>query len=154
MNQDPAFDASIPVLTEVVSDEVNPPAANESIAGESPAPEKAAGESNAAPVLADSTGSAPGADLGEQMERRAIDRWSGEQWSVMERRVTNRILQQLQGRVDFVLEQRLREGIAEAVERAMGDLADEIRLGLQGTLGEVVSRAVSQEIAHIQTLGK
>ena len=92
--------------------------------------------------------------LGAQLERRAIDRWSGEQWSVLERRVTNRILQQLQGRVDFVLEQRLREGIAEAVERAMGDLADEIRLGLQGTLGDVVSRAVSQEIAHIQTLGK
>lgn len=158
MNQDPAFDASIPVLTEVVtevaSDEVNPPAANESAAGESPAPEKAAGESNAAPVVADSTDSAPGADLGEQMERRAIDRWSGEQWSVMERRVTNRILQQLQGRVDFVLEQRLREGIHEAVERALGGLADELRLGLQDTLGEVVSRAVSQEIAHLQTLGK
>lgn len=150
MNQDPAFDASIPVLTEVVSDEVNPLAANESAA-----PEKAVAEESApAPVLADSTGSAPGADLGEQMERRAIDRWSGEQWSVMERRVTNRILQQLQGRVDFVLEQRLREGIHEAVERVLGGLADELRLGLQDTLGEVVSRAVSQEIAHLQTLGK
>lgn len=154
MNQDPAFDASIPVLTEVVSDDVSPPAANESVAGESPAPEKAAGESNAAPVVADSIDSAPGADLGEQMEWRAIDRWSGEQWSVMERRVTNRILQQLQGRVDFVLEQRLREGIHEAVERVLGGLADELRLGLQDTLGEVVSRAVSQEIAHLQTLGK
>lgn len=150
MNQDPAFDASIPVLTEVVTNEASPPAANE------PAlPEKAvAEESVPTPVVADSTGSAPGADLGEQMERRAIDRWSGEQWSVMERRVTNRILQQLQGRVDFVLEQRLREGIHEAVERALGGLADELRLGLQDTLGEVVSRAVSQEIAHLQTLGK
>lgn len=131
MNHDPAFDASIPVLTEVVTEPKADPVA----------PAVAAG-----PEEAD--------DIGEQLERRAVDRWSGEQWSVLERRVTNRILQQLQGRVDFVLEQRLREGIAEAVERAMGDLADEIRLGLQGTLGEVVSRAVSQEIAHIQTLGK
>lgn len=150
MNQDPAFDASIPVLTEVVTDEASPPAANES-----PLPEKAMAEESAlAPVIVDSIDSAPGADLGEQMERRAIDRWSGEQWSVMERRVTNRILQQLQGRVDFVLEQRLREGIHEAVERVLGGLADELRLGLQDTLGEVVSRAVSQEIAHLQTLGK
>ncbi len=150
MNQDPAFDASIPVLTEVVTDEASPPAANESAAGESPATEKALAESHSAPVAADTAE----ADLGEQMERRAIDRWSGEQWSVMERRVTNRILQQLQGRVDFVLEQRLREGIHEAVERALGGLADDLRLGLQDTLGEVVSRAVSQEIAHLQTLGK
>lgn len=131
MNHDPAFDASIPVLTEVVTEPKADPVA--------PAVAAERDETD---------------DIGEQLERRAVDRWSGEQWSVLERRVTNRILQQLQGRVDFVLEQRLREGIAEAVERAMGDLADEIRLGLQGTLGEVVSRAVSQEIAHIQTLGK
>lgn len=150
MNQDPAFDASIPVLTEVVTDEASPPAANESALPEKAVPE----ESAPPPLVADGTGSTPGADLGEQMERRAIDRWSGEQWSVMERRVTNRILQQLQGRVDFVLEQRLREGIHEAVERVLGGLADELRLGLQDTLGEVVSRAVSQEIAHLQTLGK
>jgi len=140
MNHDPAFDASIPVLTEVVTETKADPAA----------------ATEAADPVAPAVAVEPVADdvLGAQLERRAIDRWSGEQWSVLERRVTNRILQQLQGRVDFVLEQRLREGIAEAVERAMGDLADEIRLGLQGTLGDVVSRAVSQEIAHIQTLGK
>jgi hypothetical protein len=139
MSQDPAFDASIPVLTEVVTE----PAALESTAPEVEKPEA----TEAAPL-----GDAE--DIGHQVERRAIDRWSGEQWSVLERRVTNRILQQLQGRVDFVLEQRLREGIADAVERAMGNLADELRLGLQDTLGEVVSRAVSQEITHLQTLGK
>ncbi|MDN4035633.1 hypothetical protein [Massilia sp. YIM B02443] len=140
MNHDPAFDASIPVLTEVVTE----PKADPAVAAEAVDP--------VAPAVAAERDVTD--DIGEQLERRAVDRWSGEQWSVLERRVTNRILQQLQGRVDFVLEQRLREGIAEAVERALGDLADEIRLGLQGTLGEVVSRAVSQEIAHIQTLGK
>jgi len=40
------------------------------------------------------------------------------------------------------------------VDRVMADMADEIRIGLQATLGEVVSRAVTQEIAHLQTLGK
>lgn len=147
MNHDPAFDASIPVLTEVVTEVKADAAADPAVAIDpAPPPVSQAPAEVAAPEADD--------DIGEQLERRAVDRWSGEQWSVLERRVTNRILQQLQGRVDFVLEQRLREGIAEAVERAMGDLADEIRLGLQGTLGEVVSRAVSQEIAHIQTLGK
>ena len=139
MNHDPAFDASIPVLTEVVNGQPDQRSAPASAAA-STAPEAVAVEE--------------AADFGQQMERRAIDRWSGEQWSVMERRVTNRILQQLQGRVDFVLEQRLRDGIAEAVERAMGELADELRVGLQATLGDVVSRAVSQEIAYLQTLGK
>lgn len=149
MNHDPAFDASIPVLTEVVNGQADQPSTPAS-AAESSASEALAPVAEAATDTdADDAG-----EFGEQMERRAIDRWSGEQWSVMERRVTNRILQQLQGRVDFVLEQRLRDGIAEAVERAMGDLADELRIGLQGTLGEVVSRAVSQEIAHLQTLGK
>jgi hypothetical protein len=144
MNHDPAFDASIPVLTEVVTE----PKADADVAAAVLEP----AADPVAPAVATERDATD--DIGEQLERRAVDRWSGEQWSVLERRVTNRILQQLQGRVDFVLEQRLRQGIAEAVERAMGDLADEIRLGLQGTLGEVVSRAVSQEIAHIQTLGK
>ena len=145
MNHDPAFDASIPVLTEVVNgqpDQRSAPASAAASTAPEAAPEAVAVEAEEA------------ADFGQQMERRAIDRWSGEQWSVMERRVTNRILQQLQGRVDFVLEQRLRDGIAEAVERAMGELADELRVGLQATLGDVVSRAVSQEIAYLQTLGK
>ena len=145
MNHDPAFDASIPVLTEVVNGQADQPSTPASAAA-STAPEAAP---EAVAVEAQEA-----ADFGQQMERRAIDRWRGEQWSVMERRVTNRILQQLQGRVDFVLEQRLRDGIAEAVERAMGELADELRVGLQATLGDVVSRAVSQEIAYLQTLGK
>lgn len=120
MSIDPAFDASIPVLTEVVAD---------------PAPPDTV-------------------EVSDLLERRAVDRWSGEQWSVMERRVTDRILQQLQGRIDFVLEQRLRDGIAQAVDKAMKGFSADIRGSLNETLGEVVARAVSQEIAHLKTLGK
>jgi len=145
MNQDPAFDASIPVLTEVVADSPAPAA-----------PVALAAPAAAATVaIATGTGAADDdADTPEALERRAADRWSGEQWSVMERRLTERVLQQLQGRVDFVLEQRLREGIAEAVDKAMAGFSAEIRTSLHESLGQVVTRAVSQEIAHLQNLGK
>lgn len=131
MNHDPAFDPAsdplIPTLTELV-----------------PEPAAAATPPPAAPAPA-----AP-----EVLEQRAIAHWSGEEWGVFERRVTERILQQVQGRVDFVLEQRLRDGIADAVDKVMGDLSVEIRNGMQQTLAQVVARAVSQEISHLQTLGK
>lgn len=138
MSHDPAFDTSIPVLTEVVADQ-----AASVTASAPPAPEPAA------PVVKN----AP-ADTPDVLERRAAERWTGDQWAVMERRLAERVLQQLQGRVDFVLEQRLRDGIADAVEKAMKGFSDEIREGLHDTLGQVVSRAVSQEIAHLKTLGK
>ncbi len=139
MNQDTAFDASIPVLTEVVAD---------SPASAAPVASAAAATTVAASASDDD------AESPEALERRAADRWSGEQWSVMERRLTERVLQQLQGRIDFVLEQRLRDGIAEAVDKAMAGFSAEIRTSLHESLGQVVSRAVSQEIAHLKTLGK
>lgn len=138
MNQDPAFDASIPVLTEVVA--------------ESPAPgTPSAPVVSAAPVA---TAAEDSGDTPEALERRAADRWSGEQWSVMERRLTERVLQQLQGRIDFVLEQRLREGIFDAVDKAMAGFSADIRTSLHETLGQAVTRAVSQEIAHLQNVDK
>lgn len=140
MNQDPAFDASIPVLTEVVA--------------ESPAPGAPPAAAPVAALAPSADADADGVESPEALERRAADRWSGEQWSVMERRLTERVLQQLQGRIDFVLEQRLRDGIAEAVDKAMAGFSAEIRTSLHDTLGQAVTRAVSQEIAHLQNLGK
>ncbi|MGF6275747.1 3-oxoacyl-ACP reductase-like protein [Massilia sp. UYP11] len=158
MTQDPVFDASIPVLTEVVAD---PPAAAAPATAAAPAATApAAAAATAATAATAAVGATPqthGADAAESpeaLERRAAERWSGEQWSVMERRLTERVLQQLQGRIDFVLEQRLRDGIAEAVDKAMTGFSAEIRTSLHESLGQVVSRAVSQEIAHLQTLGK
>lgn len=133
MSHDPAFDASIPVLTEIVAEPIVP-----DVPVTPPAP-----VTDAAPH-----------DAPEALERRAVDHWSGEQWSVMERRVTERVLQQLQGRIDFVLEQRLRDGIADAVDKAMASFSADIRSSLGDTLSDVVTRAVSQEIAHIRMLDK
>ncbi len=127
MSQNSSFDPSIPVLTEVVAEPPAPAAV--------PAP-------------------APVPDTAEQLERRAVERWTGEEWSVLERRVTERVLQQLQGRIDFVIEQRLRDGIAEAVNGALQGFTGQLRANLEQTIGEVVKQAVAQEISHLQTLGK
>lgn len=144
MSHDPAFDASIPVLTEVFAEPTAPavPVAQPASVVEAEVPPPPA------PVMAALE------DAPEALERRAVDHWSGEQWSVMERRVTERILQQLQGRIDFVLEQRLRDGIADAVDKAMTSFSADIRNSLGDTLSDVVTRAVSQEIAHIRMLEK
>jgi len=142
MSHDPAFDASIPVLTEVVVEPDTPIVPDVPDVPDVPVTQPAS-VIEAAPQ-----------DVPEVLEQRAVDHWSGEQWSVMERRVTERILQQLQGRIDFVLEQRLRDGIADAVDKAMTNLSADIRSSLGDTLNEVVTRAVSQEIAHIRMLDK
>ena len=73
-------------------------------------------------------------------------------WEDLERRLAERILQRLQGRADFVLEQRLRDSMAEVIQHAIVGLTDEIRGGLQQTLETIVARAVAQEIAHLQAI--
>ncbi|MDL2354684.1 MAG: hypothetical protein QFF03_05465 [Pseudomonadota bacterium] len=121
MTHPPAFDASIPVLTEVFPDQPGAP----------------------------SDDGAPAA-----LEARAIDGWSEPEWALLERQLAERILQQLQGRVDFVLEQRLRDSMEEALRHAMAGLTDEIRRGLQQTIEKIVVRAVAQELTHLQSLKK
>lgn len=125
MSQNAAFDASIPVLTEVFDD----------------APQ-------AAPAPA--AGPAPAAEL----EARAVDGFGEREWEALERRLSERILQQLQGRVDFVLEQRLRDSMADVLQHALAGLTDEIRTGLQQTIEKIVARAVAQELTHLQALKK
>lgn len=134
MSNPPAFDQSIPVLTEVFSDQ---PAAE-------PAPQ-AASDKSAAPAQD---------QLNAELEARALNNWTEPEWNLLERRLSERILQQLQGRVDFVLEQRLRDAMEEVLQSAMAELTRDIRLGLQETIGKIVVRAVAQELTHLQTLKK
>ncbi|MBA5686557.1 hypothetical protein [Rugamonas apoptosis] len=117
------FDASIPVLTEVLRDDPAPAA-------------------NGAAL--------PHADLGAQLEAQALAGWSEQEWDLLERRLSTRILQQLQTRVDFVLEQRIKDSMAEVLSHALRDLTGEIRHGLQDTIEKIVARAVSQELTHLQ----
>ncbi len=124
MNQNPPFDANIPVLTEVLHDK---------------------GTEAHAPAQADAHG---------HLEQLAVDGWGTQEWELLERRLSERILQQLQGRVDFVLEQRLKDSMADVLQHAITGLTEEIRTGLQQTIEKIVARAVSQELAHLQTLKK
>jgi hypothetical protein len=150
MSQNAAFDdASIPVLTEFVEEAQTGarPASNEAAPGPEPVIERRG-------ALAEPPAAAVPAAADAQLEARAIDSWSGAEWATLERRVAERVLQQLQGRVDFVLEQRLRDSMAEVLQHAISGLTAEIREGLQQTIQQVVVRAVAQELAHLQTLKK
>ena len=92
--------------------------------------------------------------LHADLEQRAIDTWSEPEWTLLERRLSERIMQQLQGRVDFVLEQRLKDSMEEVLRHAVAGLTTEIQQGLQQTIEKIVVRAVAQELAHLQTLKK
>jgi hypothetical protein len=65
---------------------------------------------------------------------------------LLERRLAERVVQQ-PDRVDLVLEQCLRDGMAEAVQRAMAGLAGEIRASLQHTIGQVSQAGSGAELA-------
>jgi hypothetical protein len=153
-----SFDASIPVLTEVLEDEpASMPASMSSAtptigdapqaADDSAPPATQAAQATQAdhapqlsPAAQSSAGAAPAGPAG--LDEAAL--------AALEQRLAERILQQLQGRIDFVLEQRIKDSLAEVLDHALRDLTGEIRAGLQLTLEKVVARAVSQELAHLQ----
>ncbi|MGZ5201689.1 MAG: hypothetical protein ACXWC4_18145 [Telluria sp.] len=170
MSHDPAFDdASIPVLTEVVHETPAQPApaaadaavvevvltdvidATPALAAEDPSVtaddrRSHAGENPIAPTEA-----AP-EEAPATLEARAAAQLSPEEWQALELRLSERILHQLQGRVEFVLQQRLRDSMADVLQHALAGLTDEIRTGLQHTIEQIVTRAVAQELAHLKTL--
>ncbi|MDB5916165.1 MAG: hypothetical protein JWR40_399 [Massilia sp.] len=124
MTPQPSFDASIPVLTEVFQDQ---------------------------PVRAEPRDLA---NASLQDDAKAVASWTDPDREALERRLCERILHQLQGRVDFVLEQRVRDSMEEALQHAMTGFTDEIRRSLQQTIEKIVVRAVAQELTHLQTLKK
>ena len=121
---------NIPVLTEVLKTE---PAA------EDPLP------AAAAPTRA---------ELAATLEAEAIDGWTDAEWAMMEHRLSERIMHKLQSRVDFVLEQRIKDSMAEVLTHALHGLTNEIRIGLHDTIEKIVARAVSQELVHLQAQKK
>jgi hypothetical protein len=123
------FDQTIPVLTEVFSDKA---------------------DKSAAPTFAQQVHD----EINASLEARAIATWTEPEWTLIERRLTERVVQQLQTRVDFVLEQRLRDSMEEVLKHAVAGLTGELRAGLQDTIEKIVVRAVAQELAHLQALKK
>lgn len=124
-------DANIPVLTEVVQ-ETAPHDMGPSGAEAAPAPAAI----QAAPAT---------------LEQRAAATLGKDEWDALELRLCERIVHQLQGRVDFVLQQRVRDSISDVLQTALAGLTNDLRAGLEQTLEQIVSRAVTQELAHLKT---
>jgi hypothetical protein len=123
-------DAGIPVLTEII-----------------PAPQ---------PVLAATVATATVPAVTEKASVVSLDASADpvrneEQWNRLEREVTERVLYQVLERIDFVLEQRVRDNLADVLQTAVERLAADIKSGLEQSLKEVVTRAVTQEITRLQT---
>ncbi|HEY1150632.1 MAG TPA: hypothetical protein VGF27_18780 [Pseudoduganella sp.] len=168
------FDASIPVLTEVFQDQSAAPAQAPTAEQPAPAgdasahpaawPYRAAGAAADAPApLPAAATSLPPADTSElDAARPPLPAEPAAQkpatpapaepldWERLERQVSHSVLQQLTARVDFVLEQRINDSMEEVLDRALRRLTEELRAGLHDTLGKIVTRAVQQEIAHLQ----
>jgi hypothetical protein len=130
------LDAGIPVLTEII------PAPQLDLQADVP--------DAGSPELA----VMPAPDNDAALRARAATDWDDEKWDRMEREIRERVLHQVLERIDFVLEQRVRDSLADVLQTAVERLASEIGSGLHQTVKEVVTRAVSQEIAKLQTAKK
>ena len=165
-------DSSIPLLTEVI--EAQPPAdaSAKAPSARAPAPTPAPGMpatvpttvptplqtaqpdpgqlSQPAPPVA-RTSQSPASAPPDARPEGLLVRLSEQEMEQLQNKLSERVLRQLQGRIDFVLEQRVRDSLADVLQLAMGGLTNDIKRGLQHTLEEVVGRAVAQEIARLQS---
>lgn len=144
------LDANIPILTEVIS----PPPAAELVPA-APAVHAAPARAAMAGAAATPAVAAPAAIPGsEAHDAQLLRQMSDKEREQLEHRLAERMLRQLQGRVEFVLEQRVRDSLADVLQLALAGLTAEIKHGLQQTLEEVIARAVTQEISRLQSLKK
>lgn len=121
-------DASIPVLTQIIG---TPPAV-------------AVGTSQAAAVAKP--------PLASGSAENAAQLRTEEDWKALELKLNERVLRQILRRVDFVIEHRVKESLADILQVATEELVKEIRSGLQVTLEDVITRAVAQELARVQAI--
>ncbi|QDZ28614.1 hypothetical protein [Noviherbaspirillum sp. UKPF54] len=126
----PTRESGIPVLTEVIV------------------------PSQAAPASAAEPAPPPLAQEEAQPQQQAAAEWDEERWARLERDVRERVLHQVLERIDFVLEQRVRDSLADVLQLAVENLAAEIHSGLHHTVKDVVTRAVTQEISKLQSTKK
>lgn len=127
----PPFDAGIPVLTEIIP---APPAASPQEEQESFAP--------------------PSEPVEIVPEAPAPIAWSEGQWERMESEIRERVLQQVLKRIDLALEDRVRDSLADVLQLAVDGLTEQIRGGLQQTVRDLVTRAVSEEIKETRAFEK
>jgi len=80
--------------------------------------------------------------------------WNETELSELESKLRQRITRQVLGRIDFVLDHRVRNTLTDVVDSAIDALAIEIKRGLHETLSDMVARAVAQEISRLQSTKK
>ncbi len=172
MIKNPAFDASIPVLTEVFQDRPvekeippQPDLAAEVVADAGSAEAELVLDTEVADevleavvthLAADSL-TAEVVDTVEFVEvaevvQEAPDAAPDEpQWDQLESRITERILTQLHDQIDAMLDQRVRASLENFLQGAVAGITDELRSGLQQSIEKIVTGAVGDELAQLQT---
>lgn len=123
----PPSDANIPVLTQIIEPPVARPAAQSAVETVDRSMHPAGLAAAASPESAFA------------------------EWSQIERVLNERVLRQLQGQIDFIIEHRVKDGLASALHKVADDLTDEVRRSLRKTLEDVIARAVAQEISKLQS---
>ena len=74
---------------------------------------------------------------------------SAEKWHLLKAEITENITHHVLDRINFVLEQRVRDSLADVLQIAVEGLSQEIKHGLHHALEDVISQAVAQEIARL-----
>jgi hypothetical protein len=127
-------DAGIPVLTQVVT----------------PVERNTSKPVDAEPLPEPPVTIIPNAASAVAQERRAGEE-AKDARRRLEQELTGRILQQKLGRIDGLLDQRIRDELADVVQVAADSLVAEIRSSLQQTLEQVITQAVAQEMAKLRS---
>lgn len=95
--------------------------------------------------------SIPELTIPSQSDDRHALYWSEQELIRMQAEISERITRQVLRRIDGMLEQRVRDSLADVMQLAVSGLAQGIRNDLKQTLEEAVQRAVAQEMSHFQS---
>lgn len=152
------IDSSIPVLTEIIlppgAEPVEPKKATSPIVQHSvPNPARTSSPMTLAPQALIRESAAAPANLQPSNSDSAnlAPEPGSDDWALMEQTVRENVLKQVLARIDFVLEHRVSDSLADVLQNAVDQLANDIRAGLKQSLEEVVTRAVNQELAKIKS---
>lgn len=137
MNVQP-FDHGIPLLTEVLSEQEELRQIAETV------PEPAA--DNLKPGISAPAHIIPDAEKPAATPSPAA---TEPDWDAIEARLTQRILHQVQGKIDHLLEERIAHVLQTALQNALIGMRGALREDLQQSLEHIVAHAVSHELGHL-----
>ncbi|MFA9273235.1 MAG: hypothetical protein ACEQSE_00040 [Candidatus Aquirickettsiella gammari] len=138
------IDESIPLLTEIIS---APDNASVMAKTQTVSPIPLAAETNLFSAVSTPSDLMESATDANEKSKNI----SAEEWAQLEQTVRENVLRQVLSRVDFVLEHRVSDSLADVLQTAVDRLADDIRAGLRQSIEEVVTRALTQEISKIKS---